>query len=160
MTVLTHESRLPTKAESRMAQESKRRFEPLVQELARAESSSQPPRVEVRIEGREMDPPLEVPVSVLKLLSAALEEMAQGHAVVLTPVREELTTQEAAGLLNVSRPFVCKLLDEGTIPHRKVGRHRRVLRSDLLDYKRRTTAAREAALDELTVQAQELGMGY
>lgn len=63
-------------------------------------------------------------------------------------------------MLNVSRPFVCKLLDEGLIPYRKVGRHRRVLRSGLLDYKRRTTAARESVLEELTAQAQELGMGY
>ncbi len=160
MTVLTQENRLPTEAESRMAQESNRRLEPLVLELDTDDSSSRAVEVELRIEGRGTDRPLKVPVSVLKILSAALEEMAQGHAVILTPVREELTTQEAADLLNVSRPFVCKLLDEGAIPHRKVGRHRRVLRSDLLDYKRRTTTAREAVLDELTAQAQELGMGY
>lgn len=160
MRILTHGSRMPTEAESRMAEESNRRLEPLVQELDRADSSLKTAEVEVRIEGRGTDRPLEVPVSVLKLLSTVLEEMAQGHAVMLTPVREELTTQEAADLLNVSRPFVCKLLDEGVIPHRKVGRHRRALRSDFLAYKRQATAAREAVLEELTAQAQELGMGY
>ena len=160
MAVLTRDGRVPTEAESQMAQESNRRLESLVREIESVESSSKSAEVEVRIQGRGMDQPLKVPVSVLRVLSAVLEEMAQGHAVVVTPVREELTTQEAAELLNVSRPFVCKLLDEGAIPHRKVGRHRRVLRADLLDYRRQTTAVREAVLDELTAQAQELGMGY
>ena len=72
----------------------------------------------------------------------------------------ELSTQEVADLLNVSRPYVVKLLDEGTIPCRQVGIYQRVLASDVLQYKQQNEVARHQALDELTKQAQELDMGY
>ena len=86
--------------------------------------------------------------------------MAQGNVITLTPIHAELTTKQAADLLNVSRPFVCKLLDNGEIPHRKVGRHRRLRYVDLMDYKKKTDDARYQDLDELVKQAQELGLGY
>lgn len=156
-------SRPPTEAESLLALESSRRLSPTLADLLLPSEEDGPARTAkliVNVSGRPAGEPLEIPASALRLLGYILNEMAQGNAITLTPIHAELTTKQAADLLNVSRPFLCKLLDAGEIPHRKVGRHRRVKFVDLMDYKRRTDEARSRALDELTAQAQELGMGY
>jgi excisionase family DNA binding protein len=111
-------------------------------------------------EGRAEEEPLVLPAPVLDLLFAILTEMAEGNAVTLIPIHAELTTQQAADLLNVSRPFVVELLEKGEIPHRKVGTHRRILFSDLMRFKEQSEAQRQKALDELVAQAQEEDMGY
>lgn len=103
---------------------------------------------------------VQLPAFALRLLDEILSEMAMGNAVKVVPIHAELTTQEGADLLNVSRPHLVKLLDESVIPHTKVGRHRRVKFADLMDYKQRRTAESRQAMDELAAQAQELRMGY
>jgi excisionase family DNA binding protein len=89
-----------------------------------------------------------------------LEAMAAGRGVTIIPENAELTTVQAADLLGVSRPFLIKLLDEGTIPHRKVGKHRRIRMEDVMTYKTAIDQERAAVLEELTCEAQEQGMGY
>lgn len=101
-----------------------------------------------------------LPGHVMQMLLDIVSEMAKGNAISLVPIHHELSTQEAANLLNVSRPHLVSLLEKGTLPHRKVGAHRRVLASDVLAYKEALTAQRNTALDTLTELSQELEMGY
>jgi excisionase family DNA binding protein len=141
----------PTDTDLAIAKESSRRLAAYLEQPGGL-------RFEVKIGPRSEE--LVLPPSALRLLLRVLTEMGQGNAVTLTPLRAELTSQQAADLLNVSRPHLVKLLDEGEIPSRKVGSHRRVLLEDLLSYKRALHARRQAALEELAGLSQDLGMGY
>lgn len=101
-----------------------------------------------------------LPAAAVRLLTEMLTLLAQGRSVAVMPDDAELTTQQTADMLNVSRPHVVKLLEENALPHHKVGTHRRVLLRDLIAYQSRRAVGARAALDELTRQAQELDMGY
>lgn len=109
--------------------------------------------------GASNDPPvLELPPAALKTLARILGFMAQQQPVLLVPQKHELTTQEAAALLNVSRPFVVKEIEAGRLKCRKVNRHRRIEFSELMRYKAEQQKQSETALQELTGLSQEMGL--
>lgn len=114
----------------------------------------------LRVRDAEQEQPIELPAGAVALLMDILEAMAAGQGVTLVPENAELTTVEAASLLNVSRPFLIKLLDDGVILHRKVGKHRRIRLEDVMAYKAQDDRERDAILDQLVQEAQEQGMGY
>ena len=114
----------------------------------------------VSLEADDDDSTLEIPGHALRLLMDLLAQIANGNAVTIAPVHTELTTQQAADLLNVSRPYLVKLLEERKIPYRRVGNRRRVLLTDLLAYKRVDDSERQAIADELTTETQRLGLDY
>jgi excisionase family DNA binding protein len=156
MTTLIHDSFetvTPSEADALLARESSRRL--ATRKLGQRTSV----RIQVLDEG-EVAQTVAVPASALRLFLHLLTEMSQGNAVTLIPTHAELTTQQAADLLNVSRPYFVKLLDEGKIPGRTVGKYRRVRFDDLMAYKRKDDDARAKVLDLLMAEAQELGMGY
>ncbi len=103
---------------------------------------------------------IHIPASALRFLCAALSEMACGNAVSLLPSNAELTTQEAAAVLNVSRPYLVGLLEKGEMAFRRVGVQRRVRLAEVIAYKTRTDIDRQAAMGELARLGQELGIGY
>ncbi len=104
--------------------------------------------------------PLVVPHSALTLFAQVLAHLANGRPVSVVPADAELTTQQAADMLNVSRPYLVGLLDAGQIPHRKVGTRRRVRFQDLLAYQKVDEARRRQAVAELTRLSAELGVQY
>jgi excisionase family DNA binding protein len=151
-TVIENEKNIamPTKKEIRLAEESNQKLSDYIE-------STKKPSIQLKGKHNETIP---LPIAALKLLRIILQHMAKGNAVTLIPIQAELTTQEAADLLNVSRPFLVKLLEEGKIPFRRVGTRRRVLAKDILHYKQEIDAKRLEVLDELTNEAQKNNMGY
>lgn len=140
---------LPTELDATLAKETSRLLAPRVR-------SSNPLRF--RVLDASKGETLQIPAPAAKMLVRILEEMARGNAVTLIPVHAELTTQEAADMLNISRPSLIQLLDEGRIEYRKVGTHRRVKFESMMAYKRRADTERRAALAELAAYDQEIGI--
>ncbi len=139
----------PSEEDRRIAAESSRQLAALIGKGDKAQLRL--------IEGDEV---ITVPVSAMRMLVDILAHMAEGEAVTIIPQDAELTTQQAADFLNVSRPFFVKILEEGKLDFHKVGTHRRVYFHDLIAYKEQSMGERQKALEELAKQAQELNMGY
>lgn len=112
----------------------------------------------VRLVDEDDGTQLTVPHGAVELLARVLAHMANGHGVSVVPAHAELTTQQAADLLNVSRPYLIGLLDAGEIEYRKVGNRRRVLAGSLMTYKHGDDARRRAAADELAALTQDMGL--
>ena len=151
MNTTTHRQLPPSPRDAAIARSSR-------QILSHYARMQRPLRLRVRDRGQEA--PIELPAGAVRLLMHVLEAMAAGRGVTLIPESAELTTVQAAEVLNVSRPFLIKLLDENAIPHRKVGKHRRVRMEDVMAYKEAIDREREQVLDQLTREAQEQGLGY
>ncbi|MBT2988025.1 MAG: helix-turn-helix domain-containing protein [Candidatus Thiodiazotropha sp. (ex Ctena orbiculata)] len=141
--------RLPTQEEAKLAAESSRLIAACVGEGETAE---------LRLIDGEID--IKIPISAIHMLRDILNQMAQGNAVSLVPVHAELTTQQAADILNVSRPYLVKLLESGKIAFHKVGRHRRILFQDIMDYMAQRDSESLDLVNELSKEAQDLNMGY
>lgn len=143
---------VPTAAEVQQAQRTAARLRRLAKRRHTSTARS------ITLEGETQ--PIEVPAAAIEALADAVEEIAKGHAIRITSREEEVSTQKAADLLNVSRPYLIRMLEKGEIPFRMVGTHRRLRLSEVLGYKARSDAEGERAFRELVAQAQELGMGY
>jgi len=151
--VLAHSNRpsVPTPQEATLARISGER-------LSRYAHRKKPLSVRVLEAGQNQ--PIDLPAGAVALLMDILRAVADGRGVTIIPDHAEVTTVEAANILNVSRPFLIKLLEEKAIPHRLVGKHRRILIDDVMAYKNRIDREREAVLAQLTAEAQEKDMGY
>ena len=114
----------------------------------------------IKISFQENEEPIVIPENALKLLSFIIENMAEGKSISIFLSDAEVTTQQAADLLNVSRPYMVKLLEKGEIPFKKVGRHRRILLKDIISYEEKIADEREKQLAFLAQQAQKLNLGY
>lgn len=118
-------------------------------------------RVQLSLKGSNGDADdLILPGHVLQILLDVLSEISKGNAFSMIPYHQEISTQEAANLLNVSRPFLVSLLENKHIPFRKVGAHRRVLFTDVMAYKEKADQRRASALNELSALSQDEDMGY
>jgi excisionase family DNA binding protein len=140
----------PSEQDTKIAQESSRR-------LSRFAKRD---RLTLQIAQGHGTETIELPRAVVGLLMRILTEMAEGNAITVMPIHAELTTQQAASMLGVSRPFLIKQMTESKIPYRQIGTHRRVRLHDLMEYKKRIDVNRAKVLQELAAQAQELNMGY
>jgi excisionase family DNA binding protein len=140
---------IPSEADATLAKETR-------QVLASRLSATS--TLDLRAMNLAKEPTIRIPASAAHLLIQILDEMSRGNAVKLIPIHAELTTQEAADMLNISRPTLIQLLNEGGIEFRKVGTHRRVRFESVMQYKRQLDTERKAALAELSAYDQEIGL--
>jgi excisionase family DNA binding protein len=103
---------------------------------------------------------IDIPASAFEALQVIANAMARGQTITLMPQGKELTTQQAADLLHVSRPHLIELLNRGVIPHHRVGTHRRINIEDVLEFRRNRRVDRRQKLAELSRLSEELPGGY
>ena len=144
------EPTVPTDQEALLAREASKALEA-------HDAAGKGVRVQVAEAGREITA-LDLPPAAARLLLQMLKEMGAGNAVTLVPLAAEITTQQAADLLNVSRPYLVGLIEKGVLPARLVGNQRRLPLKDVLTYKAENRAKRLDALAELSALDQELGL--
>jgi len=146
----------PSEKEKQIAQSSLKALGDIVERLSARES------FELLLDGHKDNGHvrIEVPKRILGLLIEILTNMSKGIPFSLIPSETELTTQQAADFLKVSRPHLIKLLKAQEIPFKKVGSHRRILLEDIIEYSNRFKVEREKALEFLAQQAQDFNMGY
>ena len=137
---------LPSKADSALAEKSSRKLSSYI---------SLEKNLAILVKEGKKQAEVEIPAQALCLLVDILAQMGEGNAVTLVTIHQELSTQEAADLLNVSRPYLVSLLEEGKIYFRKVGTKRRILAKDVLAFKAREDEARFQSLAKLTEEAQK-----
>ena len=148
------EIKAPSEKETRLAQQS-------ASQLARLLNTDKDPQLHLTIQSNPLkEEALPLPATALQILLDILNAMGQGKAITLVPQNKELTTQEAADLLNVSRPYIVKLIDQKKLPAHKIGRHRRIKIEDLQTYKNQLEQDRLAALQELARETEQLGIEY
>jgi len=99
---------------------------------------------------------IEIPYEILSMLKTIVETLNNGGSLTIIPTNKELTTQQAANILNVSRPYFIKLLENREIPFTKVGKHRRIFMQDLIEYKNKRNKMKEEGLDKLAELSQDL----
>ncbi|MEX2489783.1 MAG: helix-turn-helix domain-containing protein [Pseudomonadales bacterium] len=150
MSTASDYNELPNSETVELARTSAAELSRLLQEKPEADRAS------VKMDGHD----LILPRQAIMLLRDLLADMAQGNAVTIVPTHAEMTTQQAADILNVSRPHLIKLLESGELKFTKVGTHRRLRFEDLMQYKRKVAQESADAMDELVKQAQENKMGY
>tara|TARA_R100001143_G_C3360981_1_gene135625 strand:- start:4879 stop:5331 length:453 start_codon:yes stop_codon:yes gene_type:complete len=143
----------PTKADQLLAERSLSSIEQVLKKQYENTKT-----IEISFAGDESR--IKIPGRALEHLQEILQTMAEGKIVSLIDYEEVLTTQEAADILNISRPYLVKLLESGEIPFTKVGKHRRVRIKDLYAFKEERQKKRKQKMKELTKQAQDLDMGY
>lgn len=143
----------PTRRDQKLAKEN---LEVLERVAKKHKAKSKP--IEIEITGEKTH--IKIPPSALAFLNTIFEHMAKGKAISIIPSETEVSTQQAAEMLNVSRPHIVKLLERGEIPFSKVGTHRRIKLKDLENYREKSARERKKHLLELAKQAQKLDMGY
>ena len=148
----------PNLASSTIAEQSAEALEALRGFLRERPPSSPDARMRLLSEADDREPQIAVPVEALVLFVEVLEQLAQGHTVRVASDSPELALHEAAAILNVPRPFLDKLLDDGAFPYHQVENERRVWLADVLSYKRRDLLGRRQIASELTAEAQEMGL--